>query len=996
MFSSKQFFGRWLPAVLLLCGVFLPDLLAKGIHLEKLNPAEPLQLSENGKVCSVIVLPSEACPVLRFTAQELQMLLKQAVGADIPVTTQPESGKVCIMLGEGFYRKAGWNLDQVPLDGYVIRSKGSRIYLAGRDDPRGDPVREAGGWCKWERGTLYAAYDFLERFAGVRFYFPGKTGTVVPFRPTLRIPAMEIVEAPDFTVRKYLSGVRPITGRPTVSMWYEGTPEERRAVIRKDGMNRYRLRCSSYAAMAAHGLAQLGYVTRFAKTRPEYFALTDKGERYTCPRLGWDIGNHAGEFGQLCLSEPGLQEQVYRDAKAFLTGKSAAEAGIDLGKKNGGVRWPGSFVPGYFDAMPNDSFYLCRCPRCQAVFKNGPQAVNDHVWGFTKALAERLKREKIPGRVSMMAYNPYRRVPSFNLPDNIWLTLAAVGPWTIGTKRMESDLKLIRLWTEKLGTRIGCLWTYPGDPYRQFANLPMMTPSAVGKYYKQLAPYIHGAFLEGETDHYLFQYLNFYMFSKIAWNNSLEPEAILKEHFDRMFGSGADAMRQAYDQLERCWLKLYERACAQSTDKGDYPNEIERWTRIYDEAVMARITRLLDQAEKLTSGQKEALERVRFMRRELFGPMLAAREKWAAERHLVSDWSETVPELNVGEKIVIDGKIDDPAWEKAVTVPFRHISGGSANGVPSAGTLKMIRDKDHFYAAFTFPAVPADRLKYSAGKGKKFWFESEAETLILPGNGKMYQYACNPAGEVRTMIYSIDNLQLSSPSEQKSRARIRCSAGRHGWIAEFAIPFSETGGLRPEWKANFGYVEVPVIGNPSLFSWSPYLKKSFQEFENFGILRFSDRNLIRNGDFRLPQKNGRIPFWNASKAGIFALDANLGQANSPALRGSFLTGGRFYCAQQIVGMKPDTQYRFSFFIRPDGLKRIKAGRGGAYATIYFGKQIMIPDIPVDGSSGRTKIVKVFTTGKKLNPAKCSMTIGVFDVTGKVYFDTVRLEEIGKP
>ena len=116
MFSSKQIFGRWLPTMLL-CGVFLPDLLAKGIHLEKLNLAEPLQLSENGKVCAVIVLPPRACPILRFTAQELQMLLKQAVGADIPVTTQPESGKVCIMLGEGFYRKAGWDLDQVPRDG---------------------------------------------------------------------------------------------------------------------------------------------------------------------------------------------------------------------------------------------------------------------------------------------------------------------------------------------------------------------------------------------------------------------------------------------------------------------------------------------------------------------------------------------------------------------------------------------------------------------------------------------------------------------------------------------------------------------------------------------------------------------------------------------------------------------------------------------------------------------------------------------------------------
>ena len=973
--------------------IFCAALSGAGIHREKVNAGQLLTVSRQGVGSAVIVLPPKAGKILQFAAEELRSILQKATGADFPVVNKQAPGKVNFLLGESFLKQADLSLAAVPRDGFIIRTQGNNIFLAGRDDPKADPVREAGGWCKWERGTLYAVYHFLERFAGVRFYFPGKMGTVIPNRKTLQIPAADIVEAPDFTTRRYMSGVRPIPGRPTVSQWYEGTPEERSNVIRKDGMNRYRLRGSSYSYMAAHGLAQMGYVHRFAKSNPEFFALTAKGERYYQPRLGWDRENHAGIYGQLCLSNPGLREQVFKDAKAFLTGKSAAEAGIDLGPQNGGVRWPGGLIPGYFDLMPNDSFYQCHCAPCQADFKKGPQAVSDHVWRFAGEIGKRLKKEKIPGRLNMMAYNPYRTLPTFDLPDNIWLTLAAVGPWTVGTQREKKDFDLIRRWSRKCGTKVGTLWTYPGDPYRQFADLPMMTPKAVGKYFKQLSPYISGVFFEGETDHYLFQYLNFYIFSKVGWNNSSDVDVILKEHFNLMFGPAASAMQEAYDILENCWLKIYARAGSQDSDKVDYPNEIERWTKIYDEKVMERLSRLLKQAEKQTRNDRESQARVRFMAKELFGPMFTARKKWAAERALVADWSETVPMVKAGTGPVIDGKTDDACWKNAVSVPFRQLNTPVNVQPGKARTLKLLRDEKYLYIAFDFNAVPSSNLRFATGKGNQFWFESEAEVMLMPGAGLMYQYACNPAGEVRAMSYSVSKLQWKSLGALTTSARIKCSKDPKGWRAEFAIPLAELKVAGNELKANFSYVESVKNGSVRHFSWSPYLKKSFQEFENYGTLFFRNKNLFRNGDFRLPVTKGKIPFWNASKTGIFELETRNTRSNSPALKCAVSGPGRFYCAQQIIGMKPDTRYRFSFFVRPENLKRIKAGRGGAYATLYYGKQIMVPKTPLDGNSDWIKVVQEFTTGSNFNAAKCSVTFGVYDVTGKVFFDSVKLEEI---
>ena len=165
--------------------------------------------------------------------------------------------------------------------------------------------------------------------------------------------------------------------------------------------------------------------------------------------------------------------------------------------------------------------------------------------------------------------------------------------------------------------------------------------------------------------------------------------------------------------------------------------------------------------------------------------------------------------------------------------------------------------------------------------------------------------------------------------------------------------------------------------------------------DNFGVVRLVDRNLIRNGEFQQEVIKGKIPFWTVSKPGIFELSTQVRRSDSPSLKCT-TNGGRLYSSQQLVGLKPDTTYRFSFNMRMD-LKKLRPGStGGAYATIGIGKQLTIPKIPMDGTHDWTKIVETFRTPKDLNPGRCFLTLGVFDVSGEVYFDSVRLEEVPNP
>ena len=81
-----------------------------------------------------------------------------------------------------------------------------------------------------------------------------------------------------------------------------------------------------------------------------------------------------------------------------------------------------------------------------------------------------------------------------------------------------------------------------------------MSPRAYGEYYKGIAPWIFGAFAESESDRFLYNYLNYYIFSKVAWDNRADFEALLEEHYRLMFGNAAPAMKKFYETLEDKWV----------------------------------------------------------------------------------------------------------------------------------------------------------------------------------------------------------------------------------------------------------------------------------------------------------------------------------------------------------------------------------------------------------------------------------------------------------
>ena len=256
-----------------------------------------------------IVVAADAPKTVRFAAEEMQALLSQAFGESVPLVDSPTKGKRGIFLGDSAAaRVAGIAVARLPRDGYRIKTAKNAVFIAGRDDPGVDAFARAKSDgvsnLYYERGTLFGVYEFLERFAGMRFYFPGELGTIVPKAAKIDVPPTDISDAPDFTVRM-------------VSYFWDGkqtVPED--ASLRGNSfktINCYRMRFQTESIVCSHGQNGFRIPERFAATNPEYFQLRKDGTR--CLAVDSDKG--CVYCRQLCQSSA-IWDEIWKDVQSYL------------------------------------------------------------------------------------------------------------------------------------------------------------------------------------------------------------------------------------------------------------------------------------------------------------------------------------------------------------------------------------------------------------------------------------------------------------------------------------------------------------------------------------------------------------------------------------------------------------------------------------------------------------------------------------------------------
>ena len=909
----------------------------------KVGEKPVISLAENGKPLFEIV----AGPALsaQFAAEELATVLEKALESKPPVVKKASGDKPAILVG---VRQA----EGLDADGYIIQTDGGNVHIYGKDSPKGRLLKDTFSYRDApDRGTLNGVYEFLERFAGVNFFFPGEIGTIIPKLKDWKVPEINITDRPDFKIRRYT--------KPEDCKSYESW-------LRWS----FQLRSGTTQIPNCHGLAFLGYLQRFKKTHPEYFALMDNGLRH----YDENAARKSSRNGQFCFSS-GIREEIVKDAISFLKGEPASVRGVCL--SNGKIAWSHSRFPvgmPYFNIMPNDSYYPCRCEKCRPHYDNGPQEKSNFTWAFFNEVAQKVKSAGVKGYLTTMAYDGYSLVPDMPVEDNILVMLALRGPWNSRNEAiMKRDIGLLQAWNKKINRKLW-LWTYPAKLRMGLHGIPNVAPHAVYDFFKRSQPWIFGAYLEAETDRSEFSYLNFYVFSRFAWDNSRSLEDILSSYYKTMFGPAADSMRLFDEALEDRWMKIVSSYV--ETDEGPVvvpPTIHVVWNELYSPEFLAKQDALLKKAEAALKNSPDELKRVHFYRQKYHDAIIEQRKAWQAENSSQDHWKAYMP-----SRLALI-----PIEAKAEVMTYVSISD----------------EGDKWRFAFECEEPYMDKIPQvnRPHDDKNVWADGCVTVFLDPlcTREDFYQIEVSPFGTVTDLQHKngINNYAW------ESKAVVNCSRepGK-GWKADVLIPKSSIEAPSSNGMGmNFmRYRVIPGLNvKTTMYQWNPSGKRPHTP-AFWGRLMLGEKepaSLIREGDFACKYQEGTRflgkSCWYADKGRQMHVDKT-----------DFITGGQSICilpgemvVQYLNGLKSKTKYRLSFYAKLEGIESDKSGfyirfhEGNDYVTIW-------PKPAMKGSIPWRRYETIIETNENVGGKnKAYMRFVLNAKAGKVWVDHALLEEI---
>lgn len=568
-----------------------------------------------------IVLAPDAPKSTRFAADELRSFLTNAFcGVDVAIATNVRPGVAHIFVGASEWAAcAGILADGLARDAFTIRADGRDVYIVGRDDPKVDTRHSiysphTGVWDQLhEHATLFGVYEFLESYAGVRMYFPGELGTIVPRRAAIIVPNGVRTITPDWLARDYSWW--------SDGIYFEGGDAERHLLPERK-VQYQRNRMQTLYIPCSHGQCGFNLLRRFAKSNPEYFARNADGSRRTDPKIAFP--------GHLCHSSE-VWDEMYKDILSYARGDGPDARGISTNS-----RWSiMAFRRPWVDVMPQDGFTPCQCADCRSAYRtNEIHYATELIWGRTVELARKLKSAAPDIRITQMAYTPYRRIPDFDIPDNVDVMVAEGGPWTVNdAASMSNQTAEIRGWAEKLGHPVW-IWTYPnkfGKMAKATVSIPNPAPRSYVKYYRHVSPWIFGAFAENENDRWFYNYLSNYVFGKFCWNTNIDVEAVLDEHFRLLFGPAARPMADFVREMEDVWVgKVAGRVVDGALGPvAQRPSEYDLFTSIYSPEVIAHWRRdFMGKARALVSAGSVEARRIDLYEREFIEPLAARAQSY--------------------------------------------------------------------------------------------------------------------------------------------------------------------------------------------------------------------------------------------------------------------------------------------------------------------------------------------------------------------------------
>ncbi len=591
-----------------------------------------LTFAQNGQPTAVIVLLQAPSSAAQEAAELLQRVFKAMSGATLPIVSEKDvqaKGAAGFEVGGQSYNslialgatqlaeKAGINTDGLALDGYRLQTQGNVLFLVGQDRaPRlgkdGQPLRISNngtlGYVH-ATGTRNGAYGLLERHFGCRWLWPAEAGgEVLPARNELILQPLHETDQPAMAqrlIRNYYpenrvnaygrrqqQGALPMLGRSYTSLLDKS----------KNSADWFKAQRLGQSVEMNLGHAFSGYWKQYGQTHPEWFALQADGTRNQA-RLATTSG-----YERLDKTNPELIN--------FIAQEIIAKFDADPDLKSASV-------------CPNDGSYpsFCLCEVCRLL--DPPQgdkigfsiigqdgkaqrisypSLSDRHVTFYSRIAEIVGKKHPDRLLGAYAYSVYNTPPLYaKLAPNVFISY--VGLSYVNDTQRERDRKSWESWANTAGKvqlRHNSLLGANGIP-------ALFTHKLSEDIKRTYETGMIGMDFDSLTHNWAGRGLNYYILAKLAWDPSLDVDALTKDYCDSGFGPASPAIQQYFARLEAITSELAQKtgAAARSEDGIDaisLRGMLGMVARTYTPEKLGELKALLNTA-KIQAGNDAAVQK---------------------------------------------------------------------------------------------------------------------------------------------------------------------------------------------------------------------------------------------------------------------------------------------------------------------------------------------------------------------------------------------------
>lgn len=464
------------------------------------SQVEAVTLVEHQRSEHVILHAADAPETAKLAARELQRVIHRSTGVGFRITSDAAGSPAIRIVSSS----------KLPHDGFEIRTEGRDVIITGNDDlaPAKTDV-----WFVPSHGSLYGAQEFLERFIGVRWLFPGELGEDVPHHDTLQVSLQEPVHgAPAFAVRSLAYVGESDKGTP-------GRPKT--AVL--DWMKRQRLTNALHPFVAGYGHSWDDYL-KPADMEAHSEWKSSNGEAV-----------RKGKVMFICTTAPGLVEIFARRVIESLDRNPMREM---------------------TSISPTDGGGFCTCERCAKLLTTDPHGKRNHslvMLTFYQQIAEIVQRERPGRRLGGFVYYNYQYPPpeAPALPDNLSLCWAPLNYYGYGLLKpvyRDEFAAMMRRWssvTPRLFYHNYSTWmrSYHGAPLPPSLDILKLELPTAARHHAW------GTRMVGSSAWGVHAPIN-YILSRQMWNAQIDVSNTLDEWLQRAYGPGWKHMRRLHDELD--------------------------------------------------------------------------------------------------------------------------------------------------------------------------------------------------------------------------------------------------------------------------------------------------------------------------------------------------------------------------------------------------------------------------------------------------------------